>query len=392
MVAPAVEAGFEAATRIAGLATLSGGVAFAAALAYRWYGRTPIPEGPAVLLGLSSVALWLNTTATLIGAIGGSDALVEPTTALYTVGAFVVGGIAADLGRRAGDRVATESATLSAGVSGSLDGDVSRLVRSRGRAIRVTLPEEIDDVEGYDPVDEARKADIAGTTLLFPQGLTVGELRERIVARLEDDYGVGYVDVDVSADGAVDHLALGRRQAGLGRTLPPGTVGVAVRADPAFSASPGDAVEVWTSGGDAERVATAELRAAVGDVVTLVVDERDADALAEDRRYRLVTLPREPQADRELLAGIREADEVAGVVTVAEGGDLDGTLVGDVPATVVAVDGPDGLEGTPRPGRALRPGDRVYALGRPEQLRRIGARPADDGAPAPDDGAVERAD
>jgi len=374
MVTPVVEAGFAAAARIAGLATLSGGVAFAAAVAYRWYGRTPIPEGPAVLLGLSSVALWLNTTATLIGAIGGSDALVEPTTALYTVGAFVVGGIAADLGRRAGDRVATESATLSAGVSGSLDGDVSRLVRSRGRAIRVTLPDEIDDVEGYDPVDDDRKADIAGTTLLFPQGLTVGELRERIVARLEDDYGVGYVDVDVAADGAVDHLSLGRRQAGLGRTLPPGTVGVAVRADPAFSASPGDAVEVWTSGADAERVATAELRAAVGDVVTLVVDERDADALAEDRHYRLVTLPREPQADRELLAGIREADEVAGVVTVAEGGDLDGTLVGDVPATVVAVNGLDGLEGTPRPGRALRPGDRVYALGRPEQLRRIGAR------------------
>ncbi|SNZ17306.1 hypothetical protein SAMN06269185_2978 [Natronoarchaeum philippinense] len=377
MVAPMIEAALTAAVRIAGLAALSGGVAFLAALAYRWYGRTAIPDGPAVLLGLSSVALWLNTTATLIGAIGGNDALVEPTTALYTVGAFVVAGIAADAGKRAGDRVALDTATFSAGVSGSLDADVSALVRARGRTIRVTLPDEIDDVEGYDPVAPDRKDDIAGTTLHFPRGLTVGDLRERIAARLEDDYGVGYVDVEVSADGEVEHLALGRRQAGLGRTLPPGTVGVALRADPAFSASPGDAVEVWSAGADAERVTTAELRAAVDDIVTLVVDERDADALDAAEHYRLVTLPREPRADRELLAGIREADEVAGVVDVAAGDDLDGTTVGGLAATVVAIDGPNGLEGTPRPGRALASGDRVYALGRPENLRRIGARPSE---------------
>lgn len=370
---PALSTAVGTAAGIAGLALLSGAVAFLAAFAYRWYGRVAMPEGPAVLLGLSSVALLLNTTATLTGVIGNSDALVEPTTALYTIGAFVVGGVAAGLGRRSGDRIARDAASLSAGVSGSLDADVSTLVRSRGRAIRLTLPDEIDDVEGYDPVDDDRKAEIAGTTLLFPRGLTVAELRDRLAARLRDDYGVGYVDADVSADGTVQRLALGRRRAGLGRTLPPETVAVAVRADPAFSASPGDAVEVWSTGAAPERVATAELRAAVGDVVTLVVDERDADAVDPDARYRLVTLPREPRADRELLAGIREADEVAGVVEVTEGGELDGSTVGEVPAAVVAVDGPDGLEGTPRPGRRLRAGERVYVLGRPERLRRLGA-------------------
>lgn len=154
---------------------LSGGVAATAALVYRWYGRTPIPEGVGVLLGVGSVALWLNTTASLAGAIDGSDALVEPATAFYTIGTIVVVGIAADLGRRAGDRFAADAASVAAGVTGSLDGDVSTLVRSVRRAIRVTLPAEIDDVEGYDSVDSNVCVDWALT----------GRTRSRPAARTE---------------------------------------------------------------------------------------------------------------------------------------------------------------------------------------------------------------
>ncbi|MFC7233693.1 hypothetical protein ACFQMM_24280 [Saliphagus sp. GCM10025308] len=69
----------------------------------------------------------------------------------------------------------------------------------------------------------------------------------------------------MSQDGTVDHLAVGSVPSGIGPTLAPGSVAMAVRADPAPDASPGDVVEVWSAdGSDSRRLATADLRATAG--------------------------------------------------------------------------------------------------------------------------------
>jgi len=366
--------------RILAMAVGAATIAALAALLYRWYTGLLIPEGIPILLGVSVVATVLNTTATLRRSIAAGELAGESAVA-YTLAAFAVGTIAADAGRRTGERLGGEFPTVTS--MRELDSDVGQLVRAAGRVIRVTVPEDVDDIDGYEPVPADVKADLAGRTFLFPRRLRVTELRDRLVERLKRDYDVGHVDVELADDGTIEYLGLGRRLAGIGQTIPPGSVAVAIRADPPFSATPGDRVQVWQTDGETpERIVTAELRAAVDDVATLVVDAEDAEALDDDRRYRLVTLPAAVQPDREFAALLRTADETMGTLEIEAGSRLDGASVEDVPLTVVAIERDGAVTAIPRHDRTLAPGDVVYVVGRPEEIRRVETRrsPTGEGA------------
>lgn len=368
--------------QIAALGLLAGVIGLAAGFVYRWYARERLPEGIAVLFGAVAVSASLNTEGALADAIIGQSDLLDPATAAVSIAALVVGGVLADVGRRLGDRTGQR-------VGGAVDvrnlGDMGRVVRTRGRSVTVELPpaDDLEDIDGYDPVSDETKADLGGTTLSFPRGLTVAELRDRLVERLKTDHGVGRVDVELTPEGDVEYLALGSHAAGIGSTLGPGTAAVAVRADPPNSASAGDTVQVWTGGEDPELVATAEFRGATGDVATLALDETDARELGEGE-YRLVTLPGTPAADREFAALLRAAEETMGAVTVGEGASLVGRPLGDLGVTVAAVRTAEGVEAIPSRDRAAAAGDTLYAIARPDALRRFeeaarAADPAEDG-------------
>ena len=360
---------------VLGMAALAAGLAAAVAVGYRWYAGTRVQEGLAALVGLAGVAVYLNTTTALgqvINPTGPGGGLFDLETALVNVATFLLAGVATMGGRLAGDRLALETSVLTG--RRELETDVGRLVTAVGRVVTVTLPDDIDDIEGYDPVDPETKAALAGTTLLFPRRLTVAELHDRLRTRIADDHGVGHVDVELAGDGTVEYLAVGRRAAGLGPTLAPGTAAVAVRADPAYAASSGDAVELWRVGDDPERVAVGELRAAAGDVVTVALDEDGARELDPATRYRLVTRPTTPRADRELASLLRVADETMAAVTVEAESELVGRPLDETAVTVVAVQPADGgVEAVPPRSRPYAPGDVVYAVGTPEALRRFEA-------------------
>ncbi|NEU55772.1 TrkA C-terminal domain-containing protein [Halorussus sp. MSC15.2] len=359
--------------RVVGLSLLAGGVATVAGVGYRSYTHEEMPEGLAVLVGTGVVGAWLNTTTALRQFLSTGEAGPTPETALVNVAAFVFGAAAAAIGARSGARILADVV--------GFDAEVSRFVGSVGRFVAVELPEGIEDIDGYEPLDAATRETIAGKTLRFPRGLSRAELTERLAERLRDDYGAGHVDVELADDGTVEFLAVGGRVSGLGPTLAPGTVAVAVRADPAFGASAGDFVQVWrrasSTEGEAdaapERVATAELRAAVDDVATLALDAADAARLDRDAEYRLVTLPAELRADREFSARLRAADETFGAVTLSEASPLVGAPVASIDATVVAVRDATGVETIPADDRRLAPDDTIYVVGRPDTLRRIEA-------------------
>lgn len=350
-------------------------VSAVAALGYRWYTKLRLPVWLSVLLGLSVVALALNTVGVFTDLLVGETDIFSTGRMVFNVVALGVGAGASPIGRLVGDRVVTDVFAVTG--AKELDVEVSRIVRSVGRITDVTLPEDVDDIgdmEGYDPVAPATKGTLAGKTLIFPRRLTVAELQDRLVTRLQDDYDVGHVDVELAPDGTVEYLALGSRATGIGPTLAPGTVAVAVRADPANAASPGDRVQVWRTDAEPERVLTAELRAHVDDVATLAVAEEEASRLDAASTYRLVTLPAEPQAEREFASLLRAAEETMYVVRVAEGSDLVGAAVGELDATVVAVTGPDGGVDDLPDDRMLAAGDAVYVVARPETYRRLEAR------------------
>lgn len=396
-----------------GLSVLAFLVSLGLSVAYRWYFREPVPRGLAALFGVATVALYLNTVG-LLGRVIGTpvgdpfDATGVGIDLLTLLAAFV----ATVPGRRVGDALRTDLAAAAG--AREVNAGVGRALRGVARLSAVTLPptEEIEDMQSHDPVPPETKAELGGKTVLFPRSSTES-LRDRLVTRIKQDHNVGYVDVELAADGTVTYLALGSRLAGIGPTLGPGTCAVAVEADPAADAGPGDIVQVWTtpptepsvlgetgappekegdvpaeSGGDdsapqteaPRRVTTAELRATVGETVTLVVDEGDVEALSPDERYRLVTLPVAARADQEFASLLRAADETLGVVTLTAESALEGVAVGDLDATVVAVRGATGaLDTLPRRDRDLDPGDTVYAIGRPHVLRGLEerAQPAD---------------
>ncbi|WP_235063446.1 potassium transporter TrkA [Candidatus Halobonum tyrrellensis] len=413
------------AARVLGFATMSFLMAAVAALGYRWYVREPVPGGLAVLVGVAGVAFYLNTVGLLgelLSVVQRQEDFFTTANVLTNTATLAVAALAAPLGRRAGDGFARNVVAVAG--ADRVDGEVGRLVRTVGRVVTVTLPEEIETLEGYDPVPEATVERLAGATLILPRRPADASLRERLTTRLKEDYGVSYVDVDLTG-GDVSYLAVGQRVAGLGPTLGPGTCAVPVRADPANGASVGDVVQVWTTasgagadhadgagadstgadgstasagaagGADAdadgarpERVATGELRATAGDVVTLAVDEADAAALSADREYRLLTLPTDPRVDREFASLLRAAAETMGVVTVGGGSDLVGAVVGDLPGTVVAVRPAAGsVDPLPRRDRRLAAGDALYVVARPDAIRDLEARAGTGADDPPADGA-----
>ena len=367
----------ELVAQLGGLAILAGTLAAVGAFVYRWYVHEELPRGLALLVGLSGVAVYLNTTGALEQVIGGSSAPTETQVALFNIAAFLVGAGGATLGDWAGDWFGSE-VFLGEHV-GAVENDVGRFVQSVGRVIAVELPQEIDDVVGYDPVPEATRESLAGKTFLFPRRLTVDELRERLVSRLTSDYGVGHVDIELTDDGSVEYLALGSRAAGIGPTLPPATNAVAIRADPAFAASAGDLVQVWETD-PMRRVLTAELRGVAEDTVTIAIDAADTQKVDPTKEYRLVTLPVEDRPDREFASLLRAADETFSSVTVEAGSPLHGMALAALSLSVVSVK-PDGETpmALPDPSTVLAPGDVVFAIARPDALRRLenAAKPLD---------------
>lgn len=342
---------------------------------YRWYAGERVADGLSVLVGLSVVAIYLNTAGALGDVIGGDIDLLAVETAVFNTIVFFLAGVAAPAGGRLGDRIGVRLFVVSGG--GRIDRDVSRIVRTVGRVTTVELPEEIGDIDGYDPVDAATKDKLVGETLVFPRRVTVEALRTRFVERLRTDYGVGHVDVDIDDDGTVEYLALGGRESGIGATLPPGSAAIALKADPPNNASPGDTVQVWTEGGQAtgtspQHVTNAEVRGTADDLVTLAMDEPDAKRLDQGQRYRLVTLPVEPRVDREFAAQLRSAEETMSAVSVGEGSVLVGNSVSAIDIVVVAVRTAEGDVVTiPTRSRTIEAGETIYAIGRPDRLRKL---------------------
>jgi hypothetical protein len=359
--------------RITGLVIGAGLVSVAAGAVYRWYARARIPEGLAVLLGASLVAIYFNSQGALSAVIGGDTALLSLEEATLNVVTFGAATLAAIAGCGVGDRIGETVAEATD--EHALGTDVTAIVRSAGRVTAVTLPEaeDIGDLESYEPVPAGTKETLGGETLVFPRRLTAAELRERLIERLRVDYGVGHVDVEFDDEGGIEYLAIGSRESGIGPTLPPESAAVAIRADPALAASAGDVVQVYEPRPEGpERVTTAEVRDVADDVVTVAVDAADASALDDTTRYRLVTLPVQPRPDREFASLLRAAEETMGVATVGEDSDLVGVPIGALDVAVAAVRSVDGpIEAIPPRARSLVAGDTVYAVDRPARLRRL---------------------
>lgn len=371
--------------QLVGLALVSAGVAAASAFLFRWRTGNQLPDGAALLLGLGSVAVYLNGRLALVQFLGGGEELLDPLVVGVNLVILVASGITALAGWQLGD-----SYGRSRRLKHSLNPRISPFVRATGRFIVLELPEEVNDIDGYDPVAPATKTDIAVKSYTFSRGLTIEELQTTLTTKLQKEFGVAQIDVELTLDGDVTYLAVGGREAGIGPTLPPSAMATAIRADPALTASPGDTVQIYTG---EKRVGTAELRAAAGTTATVSARRGIIESLDPETQYRLMTLPVDERADRLFASMLRQADETMSPFTVTEGATLDGQSIGTLGLTVVAVERPDGtVETIPEHGQTIAAGERLFVIGDPGQLRRVEAAasgtdsyepPAEDEPPVP---------
>lgn len=354
---------------ILGYGVLAGVGTLAVAFAYRALTVRELPAGPAVLVGVSLPAGWLTAAAIRRGAVIVDAPLVHYTSGVFLLGVLFAGAGIAVGGRRLGDHLACGAYEIT---KLEADGPVADLVQAASLAVAVTLPASIDDAEGYPSVDGTVKRELAGRTFLFPSDLSIPELRDRVRTRLESDYDVGYVRVELTAEGDVASLALGDRRAGVSPTLGPDRVAVAISSAPAPRASAGDPIEVWTTGDDPCRLVTrGTLRASTDRVTTLIVDADDADAFELDERYQLTTRPETPSDDHALVSAVRAADETVAAISVADGGPFESEFVGWVPGTVLAVARGDEVLSLPADKEPLQTGDTVYVFGTPSELETL---------------------
>lgn len=370
-----------AGVQIAGLVLAAAVVTALAAVLYRRRTTRPLPVGTGAFLGLVTVGGWLFVEGVRGGPLVPSLAIDHYGSAIYAVVAVGLGAVVGVGGRSLGDRLACEVYGIERIPS---DEDAAELLRSARLLVAVTLPEAVEDAEGYGAAsDETRRA-LAGRRFLFPRRLSGDELADRVESRIVTDFVVDHANVELSGTD-VEALSVGTRPSGLGPTLPPGTAAVGIIADPAGDVSPGDPVEIWQHRADGNRlVARGRFRAGTGDLATVVVDQDDATAFETTQRYRLVTPQATPSDHHRLAALLGSVDETTIGLSVRRGDDLDGEFVGWLPGAVLAIERDDAVLVLPDDRVTLRDGDTVFLAGHPSDLEAhevsVGsARPAEAG-------------
>ncbi len=352
-----------------GLAALAAVLTAIVATASQYQYDRIVPREFVLLLGLSSVAGYL-----MVAGFGGA---VAPGTgvdggiplALFALAAFLVGAGGALLGRHVGNRFAADVLADWDGIT--VDAHQKQDAESSTTEVQqVTLPERITDSTGYDPVDEEVKAALSGATFEYPQ-LPPDELEARLERRLQAEYGLAHIDISVTADGSITEVTVGNRDGGIGKTLPAETTAVAIQADPAPTATPGDRVQVWEAD-PMRRVVTGELRGIAGDTVTIAIAASDTPRIDPRRTYRLVTLPAADRAPQEFAERLTDAKETYATATVAAGSPLHGMSVGALSLAIISLTRDDGTTvSLPGSKTRLTPGTELSAIGKPSALRTL---------------------
>lgn len=354
---------------ILGLALLAWIICVAIAFAYRAHTIHPIPAPVGVLFGLTLPAMWLFVESMGSGTALDGDPLTFYGTSLYFLSSFVVGGIVGEIGRQTGDRLSC----YHFGIERLPSRDPrSQTVRAAALTVGVTLPSTIDDVRGYDAIDDRVATALEERTMWFPLGLSMKETRDRIVNRLERDFDIEHAQLTFANDGTVETLAVGTRPGNISPSLPPGRVAVTIDTGVSPDANTGDVVEVWTGDhGSSRLIAIGRYWASEDGRTTITVLESDVDAFSENITYRLLARQGVPSDGSELQSVIDRAPETVASTSVTTDGPFDGEFVGWIPGTVVVIERRGDSIPFPRDRTTLQAGDTVYVLGETDTIRQF---------------------
>ena len=336
----------------------------------------------------------------IAGASGGLMALTDPTITQsdnqvrLTVALLVV-LMGALYAHNRGDAFANEiprKMSLRKLTERTLSTDVVELVGGRGQ-VRVTVTREVEDIEGYPPVPVEVRNGIRDGEWTFPADIPLVELESRFADRLQTDFDLLAVEVEIDEQARAT-VAAAAPLGGLSKQLPAGKRAVSLEALVPTGLARGDDVVVVTDGGtvsatvvgvesvteaaekdddeddDAPKAAPRAPTAIGGDGrVTVSVDRGDVEAVLGSNAKQFVVRSRGVRREFELVSLLRRAGKRFSRLAVGEDGPLDDVTLREASVrdtygvAILAVRHGGTWTIAPRGDQAVSPGDTVYAVG-----------------------------
>ena len=377
-------------------------VAWSLGFLFKYFTGVSVPALAVVVLGVA-----------LAGVNGGLLALVDPTISTLPNSERVIIAILVVMmmtlyAHSQGDKLGVafpRRLSLRTLRERTLSTDVVELVGGHGE-VRVTPSGEVADIEGYPPLPNALRADIAAGEWRFPADLPLSEIERRLEDRLRTDHGLAEVTAELDERGRAS-IAAAPGSHGVSSRVPPGRRAVSIDALVPTGLARGDEVTVVldggavsgtivsarSAGGETEAAPTEEVEddavpaepgrraAATTDGgegrVTVTVDRAAADRLLRADRGRVVVTSRGVRGEFQLLSLLRQAGGRIGKFAVREGADLAGASLGDADlrdaygVEVLAVRTEGDWDVAPTGETSLAVGAEVFVVGGADGVRRF---------------------
>jgi hypothetical protein len=284
----------------------------------------------------------------------------------------------------------------------TLSADVVERVGGR-RQVKVTVAGEVADLEGYPPLPAGLRAELTDATVSLPADLPISELERRTADRLQTDYDLAEVTVQMDERGRAS-VSAAPPSAGLSRRVPQGKRAVSVSTLLPTGLAAGDEVRLRTDAGSYEGTVlgfgSREPPAnTVGEAATdggtdpdppapkpattatggrgrigVAVDRQTTEPLLGADVTRLSVRSRGERTEFELLSLLRRSGQRFRRLTVRAGGALDDVGIGDLGVrdeygvVVLAIRREGSWLLIPGGGVVPEAGQELYVVGNPPDL------------------------
>jgi len=217
-------------------------VAFLIGFGFKYFTSITVPGLGVVVLG-----------AALAGVSGGLMGLVDPQLSESATGvtAVLVILMACLWAHGQGDKLGAATPrrlTLSSLRETKLSADIAERVDSYGQ-IRIRPVGGIQDIEGYPPLSDDLRQQLAGGSWRFPADLSITELETRLEDRLVADHELADASVTIDTNGRAQ-IAAAPSNAGFSRRVPPGKRAVTIETLLPTRLARGDIVTIRLPDGD----------------------------------------------------------------------------------------------------------------------------------------------
>lgn len=276
--------------------------------------------------------------------------------------------------------------------------------------VRIRVVGEVADMEGYPPLSEERRAELANAELTMPADLRIEELEDRVADRLRTEYDLGDVSVDVDGRGRARVVAA-PPFSGLSKRVADGRHAVSVTGLVPTGLARGDEVTIITpnaqvrgtvlsadTGEDPDDVPDIEPLSADESAedsskpvrtpttaggegrLTVAVTRTDVQPLLRAPEVKIVVESRGTRREYEVVSMLRRADRQFRRVSVDATSPLAGTALGHADlrdtheVSVVAVRKASGWHIGPSGETTLEPGDELFAIGTRDALESFSGR------------------